>query len=413
MRVAHQVLYIFGFSLSVQAEGASSGIWRRLIARAPQGPVRPIQPGRPLPGKGPPGQRLSTPPIPITSVITSILSIPVTSVVTSTVTDQVTVISSRTEISSPTSSPPQTSPSVSSVSSNYSSQTFSQPAPSTSVQITSTLSSYYRSTTPVIPSMSENLKYPMETPSPSSSSASAPHQTLVIVLSTILGSIAIILVVLVLFLICRIRKRKHFKRGVSPINDEEIESWRNKERKQPLASPPRGIINTISNGRISPDWTWTSSGNVQSPPRAHTRGPSLLAKAPNARVGLTTEVVPGDAPFIPIVKRQSSRLSKSQPSHIRTKSMRSSTSARSMRSMNGGSVGVIDFLSEEGVPRWHNSEDRRVESHAFSGIGTSSPATSVYVGSNEAGGLSPRPQSRQWEKSPQSSGAPGWPISWN
>lgn len=76
-------------------------------------------------------------------------------------------------------------------------------------------------------------------------------------------------------------------------------------------------------------------------------------------------------------------------------------------------MGVIDFLSEEGVPRWHDSEDRRVGSHAFSGIGTSSPATSVYVGSNEAGGLSPRPQSRQWEKSPQLNSTPGWPISWN
>ena len=78
-------------------------------------------------------------------------------------------------------------------------------------------------------------------------------------------------------------------------------------------------------------------------------------------------------------------------------------------------MGVIDFtLSEEGVPRWHTSEIRGDRSNVYSGIGTSSPATSVYVAHTEAGGLSPRPKSRQWREKPsQANESPDWPISWN
>ena len=95
-------------------------------------------------------------------------------------------------------------------------------------------------------------------------------QTLVIVLSVVLGSIVLLLCTLAFFLFGRCRQRRMKKRGVTPINDEEIETWRSTEKKMPLTLNTRsvelnrtGTLIALSpesdRGAIpcSPDWGWT------------------------------------------------------------------------------------------------------------------------------------------------------------
>jgi hypothetical protein len=127
-----------------------------------------------------------------------------------------------------------------------------------------------------------------------------------------------------------------------------------------------------------------SPANIQEPP-------AFIAKAPNSRVGLTDEAVPGADAFITPPKRRSSRLSKAPPGHARTKSGRSSISVKST-SNNGGSVDLPKPTVR--VPAWYDPDNES----AGTGLGNTeyfntSPGTSVFDGLN-AGGLSPRPKSK-------------------
>jgi len=195
---------------------------------------------------------------------------------------------------------------------------------------------------------------------------------------------------------------------VTPINDDEIESWRGtvlEQKKQPhisetgsantpkSAHTPRGAsIDSIAL-KHSPAWTWNAS-----PSTAHSNKapivpetPPFVARAPNSRVGLTDEAVPGADPFIPPVKRQSSRLSKAPPGHGRTKSRRSSISTKSIRSYNGGTYG--DSKGKDEMPSWYNRDDESVGTGLKDTEPTDSPGTSIWDGLS-AGGLSPRPKSK-------------------
>ncbi len=142
--------------------------------------------------------------------------------------------------------------------------------------------------------------------------------------------------------------------------------------------------------------------------------PAFLAKAPNSRVGLTDETVPGAYPYIPPIKRQPSRLSKQPPGHSREKSRKSSTSAKSSWSLDGRLRGSIDTNVQDRIstwydpypeakegriqPRtttWYDPEDETVsQSPENIENGSSTPGTSIFNGLEVTGGLSPRPKSR-------------------
>ncbi|KAG9245022.1 hypothetical protein BJ878DRAFT_503386 [Calycina marina] len=247
-------------------------------------------------------------------------------------------------------------------------------------------------------------------------SGSMPIQQrdLFIILSSVLGSTAIILVALAVCLARRRRKgRAPFnRRGVTPIGDEEIESWR--ESKQTPAvdsqSPhtPRGLsIDSIAL-RHSPAGTWNwNTLPIQQPPPAMTYQPDFLARAPNSRVGLTDDAIPGDRPYIPVPRRQSSRLSKAPPGHERSKSRKSSMSARSTRSFTTGPL--ILEKPQPSMNIWNDPEGEFMTSRSRSRGDEDSPGTSIFDGlSIGGGGLSPRPKSKahlrnwqanqEWEK---------------
>jgi hypothetical protein len=219
--------------------------------------------------------------------------------------------------------------------------------------------------------------------------------------------------VVAILLLCRYRKghAPFHHRGVTPINDDEIKSWRGTEQKQsPIleagsAHAPRGMsIDSIAL-KQSPGSAWVGSPGVMhsiNSPANITEPPSFVARAPNSRVGLTDEAVPGADAFIPPPKRQNSRLSKAPPGHARTKSRRSSISAKSIRSYNGGPHG--DSKSKETTPHWYDQDnDSAGTALRDTDAGNSSPGTSNFDfdGFSTGGGLSPRPKSKsnltQWE----------------
>ena len=201
------------------------------------------------------------------------------------------------------------------------------------------------------------------------------NRTLVITLSTVLSAVALFLVVATAFACFRVKHGRlpFVKRGITPIDDEEIESWKRRAgeekftnratgstaptsparslKKSPSvivyqnnAAPPSGEDSDVSahegaHGSHSHSHSQSNSYTLgrshshslsyslqqsqsQSHSLSHTHSlnsvrPSLdlppaavLARAPNSRPGLTDETVEGDAAFIPTHRRQGSRLTK-------------------------------------------------------------------------------------------------------
>ncbi|CZT48135.1 uncharacterized protein RSE6_08796 [Rhynchosporium secalis] len=240
------------------------------------------------------------------------------------------------------------------------------------------------------------------TPGDKSSSPS----TLVIVLAVVLGAIGLILIGSLIFLTCRYRRGQlpFTNRGASPINDDEIASWRTTGQKQKLTIPSptyQPPVREVADVHVRPSgWTWAVSPSSIRTISCIT-DPQLQAQAPNARAGLTDEVIPGAEPFLPQPKRQSSRLAKVPLGHYRTKSRRSSMSARSMWSPDRTSNDYI--YREQPHTTWYAVDGAATpSSHFRTEHSSSSPGTSSYD-EYISGGLSPRPErrARAWEQEVQ------------
>ncbi|KAI1635181.1 hypothetical protein F4809DRAFT_651363 [Biscogniauxia mediterranea] len=303
--------------------------------------------------------------------------------------------------------------------------------------------------------------------STSESETPGNNTTLVIALSTVLSVLgAGAIVAAACFCVRRRRRGASFlRRGITPIGDEEIATWKmdragssgekDEERGandhhryttrpthhnhthththtpnaststsrrapsviqyQPSSSSagarpslepvsPRSFISNHSYHKFSLD--------LARPPDAA----AVLARAPNARSGLTDETVPGDDPFLPSPKRHPSRLQKTPPGgsssspsasashyhnhhhyyhhHVRTKGSRSSSLKSFADGLPGGG-GIIGGGGDGGSPR--ASKDmypRRTHSRIYS---SSSIPPRLSFGGGDADtftGLSPPPSRR-------------------
>jgi hypothetical protein len=274
------------------------------------------------------------------------------------------------------------------------------------VTSSSVLSSSPIPTSSAIPSLrASSLSMSTTSSAMSEQSSSTHHRTLVIVLSTVLGFVGLALIAAAAFLTYRYcgGQYRFGRRGASPINDDEIASWRRnaQDQKQRIPSldpmPSTREVTPIALTH-SPGWTWTASPtSIRTISAVIPDTPSFLAKAPNSRAGLTDEAIPGADPFIATVKRQSSRLSKAPPGHTRTKSRRSSTSGKSVWSFNGRDRISTDMKAKDRHPTWYDPEDGAGNNH-IKDLDFSTPGTSEFD-SLSTGGLSPRPKSRSkpWE----------------
>ena len=201
--------------------------------------------------------------------------------------------------------------------------------------------------------------------------ATPDNRTLVITLSTVLSAVALFLIIATVFACFRVKHGRlpFVIRGITPIDDEEIESWKRRDEdekftaspaRQPstAASSPRSLKKSPSvivyHTQTHPGGPDDSAGSIYNSRQSHSHShshsrprslshslsfshaqhahslsaasgkrsldmppPAVLARAPNSRPGLTDETVEGDDAFIPTHRRQPSRLSKR---HARSRS---------------------------------------------------------------------------------------------
>lgn len=160
---------------------------------------------------------------------------------------------------------------------------------------------------------------------------------LAIILATTVPSVLLLVSVFAAvfaFYGCRARRRARlFRRGITPIEDDEIETWKldresektytggerrpsDRSNTSTVSSqkPPSVIVYTDSqcNRRMSEDHysIASSAGHKRS---IDLPAAAATARAPNARPGLTDDAVEGDDAYVSPPKRQANRLSKHPP----------------------------------------------------------------------------------------------------
>lgn len=242
-----------------------------------------------------------------------------------------------------------------------------------------------------------------------------PSRTLIIALATTIPGVILVIVLGLAIYHCRRRKFRFLKRGITPIDDEEIESWRTEKIEENMAD----TVPAESPRRHQPSM---SASSIQKPPSImvygrdthYTARPSIdrspgfgrpsvdipapvIAVAPNARPGLTDDMVQGDDAFVPRVKRQPSRLAKVQPPPSPSKHQHS-RSTNSHSSMHAAWYGYQESGQYASTPTRHSSE-RRPQTpppqsyHGHNRVYSSS-SNPPYPATDEEmchGGLSPRP----------------------
>jgi hypothetical protein len=235
-----------------------------------------------------------------------------------------------------------------------------------------------------------------------------PSRTLIIALSTTIPGVIIVTVLILAVYQCRKRKFRFLNRGITPIDDEEIESWRTEKIEEKMAHS----VKADSPRRHQPSM---SASSIQKPPSIMVYGrdthftarPSIdrspglgrqsvdvpapvIAVAPNARLGLTDDMIQGDDAFVPRVKRQPSRLAKAQPPSPPTKHQHN-RSTNSHSSMHAAWYGYQEDNYYAATPV-RNSSERRPQTPPRGGCRAHDR---TFSNTNEDemyhGGLSPRP----------------------
>jgi hypothetical protein len=243
------------------------------------------------------------------------------------------------------------------------------------------------------------------------------NRTLIITLSAVFSAVGFLLIFGGILLCYRLKKGRlpFHTRGLTPIDDEEIESWkanRALEKSPDLSGGALARTLSVVSAKKAPsvivyqntggNYTSRPSGeysrksyqakrSIEMPPVA------VLARAPNSRPGLTDDTVQGDEAFLPSPKRQPSRLSKPppiSPRHMRTKSSRSSVSVGSFRDhwyqyytdVNPTPRTSNEYYHPPQTPRSY--QDRR---HRRKYSASSNPPRISFDDEFLLGGLSPRP----------------------
>ncbi|KAJ9164874.1 hypothetical protein NKR19_g971 [Coniochaeta hoffmannii] len=274
-------------------------------------------------------------------------------------------------------------------------------------------------------------------------SGAGSNRTLTITLSSVLSVVGALAVVGALMICLKYRRKRipFFARGISPIDDDEIATWKtSRDEKAALAgagaaagtrapgsgnyttrNPGHGKHTSTSSIRKPPSVIIYQGRHSQQLPRPSAEGSPrsiynspgsngrmsfdkevpqtpILAVAPNARAGLTDEAIPGDDPFLPSPKRHPSRLSKVPPNmtsqrghhnHTRTRSSRSSMRSFGDYGYYGGSdMELSPRTSNDYYSNMHNGHSRVYSSSSI-------PPRLSFGEDGVVGGLSPRPLFRE------------------
>ncbi|KAH7026574.1 uncharacterized protein B0I36DRAFT_160183 [Microdochium trichocladiopsis] len=205
-------------------------------------------------------------------------------------------------------------------------------------------------------------------------------QNLIIILSTVIPGTVVIVAGLTAFLCIRRRRRGTlFNRGITPIGDDEIATWKigphsEKEALRPSMPPHHTPTPSTTSFKSPSVIQYTTSArpsfDLTSPvPLLNKKisidlpqfpGTAVLARAPNARSGLTDETVPGDEPFVDTLKRQPSKLSKRQTSS------RASLDQRGRGSRTNSLKNSPDHGKSLDLPRQSSDGSRKGHSRIYS-----------------------------------------------
>ncbi|TQN73689.1 hypothetical protein CSHISOI_01714 [Colletotrichum shisoi] len=258
------------------------------------------------------------------------------------------------------------------------------------------------------------------------SQGSDGNQSLVVALSSVFSVLG---VVIIIGAICLCYRHRHgrlpfSRRGNKPIDDEEIESWkacrtiekcativvdeRNKHGSSDSVRKPASVIVYQNHGqyqpRVSTDTTSRSIYHKRSMDKKSIEIPQtpVLARAPNARVGLTDDTIEGDLAFLPSPKRRNSRLSKLpplSPRHGRHRSSRSSASVGTLRDHWYGYHTDMELSPRASTDHYDHmpSSAHSDGKHQHVYMSSSNPPRLSLDDEFYLGGLSPRPLLRQSE----------------
>ncbi|KAI1651472.1 uncharacterized protein F4817DRAFT_365829 [Daldinia loculata] len=252
------------------------------------------------------------------------------------------------------------------------------------------------------------------TPTPSSVSPNdngSGSSTSTIVLSTVLSIAGVVLIAVAAYLCTGDRRRRlpMFNRGITPIGDDEIATWksnRSAEKVNRFTTRPTHSQNgsTSTSTRRAPSLIQYQNGARPSleviSPRSFIGDKNsfdlpqipgaVLARAPNARSGLTDEAVPGDDPFLPAPRRHPSRLHKLPPNSP-VMNNRKELRSNSLRSFSEPSW--RDSAVETSPPR--GSSEGFARSHRIYSNSPLPPPPRLSYGENDQfTGLSPPPSRR-------------------
>lgn len=254
------------------------------------------------------------------------------------------------------------------------------------------------------------------------------HDTLVIVLSTVFGTIGIVSIALAGFWFLRNRRRHRlFNRGLTPIGDEEIETWKvnrsaaaeadDKEAEAYGATRPSHVSKESTTsariqyqkgaGRPSTDTATATAprsfinGNSFSMDLPRAPEAAAFAKAPNARTGLTDEAIPGDDPFVPPLKRQPSRLQKMPPGGGGGSSSSNNAGGNTSKTPSRSSSSRTRTARSQTNPEpWHGGADQSSRAGGHSRIYSSSSIPPRLPNADDKetfAGLSPPPSRHRVE----------------
>ncbi|ORY62075.1 uncharacterized protein BCR38DRAFT_346293 [Pseudomassariella vexata] len=167
-----------------------------------------------------------------------------------------------------------------------------------------------------------------------SSDAMSNNRTLIVTLSAVLSVVGVVVITIGVYLCSRNRRLKRlaiFNRGITPIDDDEIATWKvnrssNENNEKDVARRKHDSSNSTYTHK-APSLIQYHNGSTRPSLDVSPRSPhsfirkqsmdlppsppsAVLAKAPNSRSGLTDEAIPGDYPYLPSPRRQPSKLSK-------------------------------------------------------------------------------------------------------
>ncbi|MCJ1373172.1 hypothetical protein MMC20_004399 [Loxospora ochrophaea] len=234
------------------------------------------------------------------------------------------------------------------------------------------------STTPTtsVPSTTSAAPSPSSTAPAPSNGLSSRTRLIIIIVCVVVG--ILLLALLAGCICCCLARRRRRRRTVTPIHDDEVNTWRSPTNPGRTYVPVDSQTHDPYAGRSPtvPDMAMVNNAPPLDQHPAHRPQnpfvpvpPQPRKAAPNARAGLTDGTIPGDDPYIGAIAPTRQVLRKS---HSQSRSRSGSSGA-------GLNDSFINQETSKNVLPTHNTDDRPPTPFGLSGIGRPYDDTHVHL----------------------------------